>query len=47
MEAMVKGKKETPEKFPNIITCPNEVSYPGNEGKLLYSSLADGGHVHG
>lgn len=22
---MVKGQRETPDKFPNIITCPNEV----------------------
>ncbi|KAA8895358.1 thiamine pyrophosphate enzyme, N-terminal TPP binding domain-containing protein [Sphaerosporella brunnea] len=25
LEAMVKGQRETPEKFPKIITCPNEM----------------------
>lgn len=25
LEAMVKGQRETPDKFPKIITCPNEV----------------------
>lgn len=30
IEAMVTGKKENPDKFPRIITCPNEVTrYPG------------------
>lgn len=27
MEAMAKGKKELGEKFPRIITCPNEVKW--------------------
>lgn len=25
LEAMVKGQRETPDRFPKIITCPNEV----------------------
>lgn len=28
LEAMVKGQRETPDKFPKIITCPNEVMLP-------------------
>ena len=30
IEAMVKGQREKKDKFPRIITCPNEVRYPGN-----------------
>ncbi|KAJ4111512.1 hypothetical protein NW768_011866 [Fusarium equiseti] len=33
LEAMIKGKKEMPDTFPNIITCPNE---------MVALSMADG-----
>lgn len=47
MEAMVKGQKETPDKFPRIITCPNEVSVRDGFADPKCWEDVDGGHVNG